>query len=315
VSPLSYEKGHPLAPIPGSPYATDADADAPGSPGRRRRTSAGSGALKGKEKGKGKEGEKDSPGRKSSATRPVMTRSAGSVEGGDVKRTRSAKSTASTRSAHVLDEEGGKGTRTPLSQQHQQEFINYRSAAATPQSLAAALEKIALSSSQSSAQSNASASAQPAQGPGQDAQDGLAAPSEPRSRVSVASARMSVASARPRISTDPTSLQKTAPSPPMRSASGGHAINHPNGRQTPTSASFHSQNQGKSAPTSPTTGTFVNGVGAARLVGKEISAPVFDAEATRRMSPVRMRSAGKPILVPSAQVSAPCQGFYSPFEC
>ena len=46
-------------------------------------------------------------------------------------------------------------------------------------------------------------------------------------------------------------------------------------------------------------GTFVNGTGAARLVGKEISAPVFDAEATKKMLPVRMRAAGKPILVPS----------------
>lgn len=241
VSPLSYERGHPLAPIPGSPYATDATP--PPSPSAKRRQSQASSIKqdKGKAPASGDSPQRESPKRKSAAPEDGLSRS------------RSNKSTRSNK------------------------FVSYHSP--TPQSLNAALEKIGLSTSQSS-----SASAQSRSDPPVGPQ--LTALGERVPRQSVSLGRASGAGhARPRVSTDP--------------------FKHPGGTATmPNSPAKLREPNERTAPSTPVNGapqgTFVNGNsanGMPRLVGKEISAPVFDVEATLNMTPVKMRNAGKPILV------------------
>ncbi|TCD60483.1 hypothetical protein EIP91_010015 [Steccherinum ochraceum] len=117
-SPLAYQRGHPLAPIPGSPYATDTSP--PPSPRKSNvsgRSRAGSQASK-KEKEREKEKGEASP--KGKSVEGGETNGFGATNG--LNRTRSSKSTHSS----------------------------YAYRAPAPQSLTAALEMIALSNSQPS---------------------------------------------------------------------------------------------------------------------------------------------------------------------
>ncbi|EMD32094.1 hypothetical protein CERSUDRAFT_119077 [Gelatoporia subvermispora B] len=124
--PLAYPRGHPLAPIPGSPYATDVST--PSSPKSRKSISglpmnghaapsSESGKGKGKEKEREHGRERDSPPRRKNTAEEGM---------GTVGRARSKSSS----------------------------YMSFR--APQPQSLTAALEMIALSDSQSSTQSTQS---------------------------------------------------------------------------------------------------------------------------------------------------------------
>ncbi|EKM52929.1 uncharacterized protein PHACADRAFT_259094 [Phanerochaete carnosa HHB-10118-sp] len=251
VSPLSYERGHPLAPIPGSPYATDATP--PPSPTAKRRQSQTTSLKQEKDKGKtpatGNLSKKDSPKRKYAAPDEELVRS---------------RSSKSTRSA---------------------QFVSYHSPA--PQSLNAALEKIGLNSSRSSSTSTQSRSDPPAEAEGyQPNAQHLVAPEERVPRQSVSLGRASGASyTQPRVSTEPAS-----------------GYEHPSGTIITPNSPTKSKELVDRAPLTPTqsNGKFVNGNGVngmPRLVGKEISAPVFNIEATLNMTPVKMRNAGKPILV------------------
>lgn len=69
----------------------------------------------------------------------------------------------------------------------------------------------------------------------------------------------------------------------------------------------------KQAPLSAHSAGVNDSKGDSRLIGREISAPVFDAEAIQNMTAVKMRNAGKPTLVPlgggqntSSQLATPC---------
>lgn len=225
ASPLSYERGHPLAPIPGSPYATDASP--PPSPSTKRRPSQASSVSRPLDADKGKAVARfDSPKRKSTT-----------IQDDNLARSRSSKS---TKSAHM---------------------VSYHSP--QPQSLNAALEKIALQTSQSSSNS--------AQSTALDSKQRLTAPEDRVPRQSVSLGRASGQSlARPRVSIDPV------------------VHKHPSGSATtPNSPTKNKEN----AETPPPSATFI---------GREISAPVFNVEATLNMMPVKMRNAGKPILVERA---------------
>lgn len=292
VSPLAYERGHPLAPIPGSPYNTDASP--PSSPSKkspsRTSTSSKHSTQKDKDKDKDKERHaglelnvngtitmKDTPRRKSTAPLPT-----GSDDG--LTRSRSSKSTKSAKSAS---------------------FVPYRTA--QPQSLNAALEKLALSSSLPGASTK------------KDGGSRLAVAHDERtaSRHSTSLGRASGQGfAKPRLSTDPSGVALDR----RGSASANACGNSSSSPTTPTTSSIHgtaptSANGKSKAPSSPTraqpsapqlgagessSGTTQGGnnkqwmVG---MVGREISEPVFDLEATQKMSPVKMRNAGRPILV------------------
>ncbi|KIP02863.1 hypothetical protein PHLGIDRAFT_122081 [Phlebiopsis gigantea 11061_1 CR5-6] len=231
VSPLSYERGHPLAPIPGSPYATDASP--PPSPSGARRPSQASSLSRPHTADKGKSlARPDSPRRKSTPlqddalARSRSTKSSKSVH--------SAKSAQSSTSAH----------------------IHYH-APQQPQSLSAALEKIVLQHSTSTCS--------PAPSPVQSTAKQLGTPDD-RPWQSASLGRASGQSVvRPRVSTD--------------------AAKHLGGSAT--------------APNSPARGREKENDGA-RVVGREISAPVLNVEATLNMTPVRMRNARRPILVGAA---------------
>ncbi|GJE99020.1 RhoGAP-domain-containing protein [Phanerochaete sordida] len=248
VSPLSYERGHPLAPIPGSPYATDASP--PPSPSTKRKQSLTS-------------------SRRDRDTGKAPTASAGGTPPRDTPPRESPKRKSAASDASVARTRSSKST-------HSAKLVSYH--APVPQSLSAALEKIGMSASQSS-----STSAHDSPDPPRPSQQ-LATPERPRQSVSLG--RASGASiARPRVSTEPA-----------------RSFQHPGGTATAPS----SPRRDPSAPSpTPAQGTFVNGNGAngmPRLVGRQISAPVFDVEATLNMTPVKMRNAGRPILVERNEV-------------
>ena len=245
VSPLSYERGHPLAPIPGSPYATDASP--PPSPSAKRRPSLASSLSRPLEidtKGKAPATSRlESPKRKSTTV----------LSDDNLARSRSSKSTKAT--AHL---------------------VSYHHHSPQPQSLNAALEKMALQSSQSSS-SNPAHSPVQEKDARQQQQQRLGTPEDraPRASVSISLGRASGQSfTRPRVSTDPAASNGTK---------------YPSGSATtPSSPARNKENASEQLGTAGAGG---------KLIGKEISAPVFNVEATLNMTPVKMRNAGKPILV------------------
>ncbi|OBZ66582.1 Rho GTPase-activating protein 39 [Grifola frondosa] len=216
--PLAYERGHSLAPIPGSPYATDVS-----SMERNSVSTNGRRAEEGKER--------DSP-RKSTAEDPTFGR---------------VRSKSSS-------------------------YMSYR--APQPQSLTAALEMIALSSSQSSA--------------GSDKRKEGASESVPAQPLSAQEYQ------RVRISTDPGMLRpsdlqlNTSLTPPnsplrMKGKSKDKTSVPPSPYRTTSAAPKSSGSDVEPAP------VFVN--------GKVISSPVFNSEATQNLSPMATRGGGTPIRV------------------
>ena len=217
----------------------------------------------------GRNAPKDSPTRKKSSI-PIPD---GRADDG-LTRTRSSKSTKSTKSANM---------------------VPYRSP--QPQSLNAALEKLAL------------ASAPPSPNRRKDNGDRLDVGSEERGgRHSTSLGRASgreMMSGKPRLSMDPSRVAQAGrggapatPSTPSKASS------------TPGLSPTSSFDSKLRTPTSPTrtlpqgpqltsgeSNLGTNKQWMAGMTGKEISEPVFDLEATKNMSPVKMRNAGRPILV------------------
>ncbi|KAI0823706.1 hypothetical protein BC628DRAFT_499041 [Trametes gibbosa] len=232
AGPLAYERGHPLDPIPGSPYNTDASpSPAPSVGGGRKSTTATP------VNGQRAESPKDSiPQRKSTNDESTLNRS------------RSKSSS----------------------------YMQYRSP--QPQSLNAALEMIALSSSQSSTNSHDKPD-------GSDNGHGArsATPSSQGSPPKV------------RINTDPKLLGIAARSDQTHSST-------PPG--TPLRFKFKSKDKGsvpstpmKPTPVSPQPRRSVSGPAGVQLRGKFISSPVLDPEATRHMSQMVNRGGGTPIPI------------------
>ncbi|KAH8079402.1 hypothetical protein BXZ70DRAFT_960721 [Cristinia sonorae] len=233
-SPLAYQRGHPLAPIPGSPYATDSSP--PPSPGGRKSSASGRSRTESRSSGKQrKESSEDSAKKASGEKTPVAN---GAAATGGLNRSLSSKSAHST--------------------------YAYRSP--PPQSLTAALEMIALSSSQS-----------PSMGPptpveNNNHQDLRDSPSpSPSSPIEFREP--------PRISMDPTFGRYSRDVP----------------REAPRVPATLKK------PPMPTR-NFSEPVG---VRGKEISAPTLNKELTQNLSPIKNRALGKPILIKPQHSSTP----------
>ncbi|KAF7791128.1 hypothetical protein EIP86_002139 [Pleurotus ostreatoroseus] len=272
ISPLAYERGHPLAPIPGSPYNTDNSP--PGSPSKKSIARLSTSSKHSKERDREKErgggagpsaglglqmngtAMRDSPRRKSSAPLPSSNHDDG------LARSRSSKSTKSAKSAS---------------------FVPYRSP--QPQSLNAALEKLAFSDSLS-----------------KDKQKGgemLSLDTPKTARHSTSLGRASGMGALRRLSTEPTTAGGGAGAA-VNGSNHPSPVSHSTSTSTSTSASAL-MGKSKSDPGSQHKNS-LHEIGSTKawasgMIGKEISSPVFDPEATQNMSPVKMRNAGRPILV------------------
>ncbi|OSD01265.1 hypothetical protein PYCCODRAFT_1445770 [Trametes coccinea BRFM310] len=232
--PLSYERGHPLDPIPGSPYNTDASPSPTPSIG----------------------------GRKSTSGTPVNGQSSESPK----KETDGSPLRKSTTDASTLGRSRSKSS----------SYMQYRSP--QPQSLNAALEMIALSSSQSSSNSH-DRSGGSANGHG--ARSGTPSLQESPPRV--------------RINTDPKLLGSSARS--EHSLTSTPPI-------TPLRFTFRGKDKGSVPPSpmnlttaSPQPRRSVSGPAEVQLKGKYISSPVLDPEATRHMSQLINRNGGTPIPI------------------
>ncbi|KAI0743437.1 hypothetical protein C8Q80DRAFT_1106807 [Daedaleopsis nitida] len=224
--PLSYERGHPLAPIPGSPYNTDASPSP--TPSIHDRGSLAGTPVNGARKEKTK---KDSPNQKSKTDDATLNRS------------RSKSSS----------------------------YMEYRSP--QPQSLSAALEMIALNSSQSSSNQDRSVSEHGhSVGPGTPLQD-----SPPRVRINTDPKLLSGAS----LSSD--SLH--TPDTPLL-----FKLRISKDKSVPPSPS-------RPIPAAPQPRRSVSGPGHLGFRGKEISSPVLNLEASRHMSQLVNRHGSTPIPV------------------
>lgn len=265
ASPLAYERGHPLAPIPGSPYATDASP--PGSPSSKRSASRAS-----HHSNREKEKEREKPS--SSAASPPKDQ---------IRRKSTSREDEPARSRSI------KSVRSNINT----EFTPYRPP--QPQSLTAALEKIANTSSPESTQEKDKQS---------DAEGGkrFAGKNDDRPpRFSSSLGRVSgQAYARPRVSIDPTSVNAklsgsaTVPNSPMRDT------NKENKTHVSSKVQLSPPSRRSIDPNGHHSTSVSGKLSDGRLLGRDISAPVFDAEATMKMSPVKMRNTGKPILLPHA---------------
>ncbi|KAI1785369.1 hypothetical protein LXA43DRAFT_976250 [Ganoderma leucocontextum] len=229
--PLAYERGHPLAPIPGSPYNTDA-APTP-APSVNGRPSLSGTPVNGKPASK-----KDSPRSQKSKT-----------DEGTYGRSRSKSSS----------------------------YMEYRSP--QPQSLTAALEMIALSSSQSSSKSSSSVpSALERRGISESGHGyGSGSRSGSRSVKGTPLPKVPV-----RINTDPRLLSGA-------SLSDGMSTPAP---ETPLRFKFMSLGKDKSVPPRS-----VSGPVPVQIRGKGISNPVLNPEASRHMSQLLDRHGGTPIPI------------------
>ncbi|KAI8994102.1 hypothetical protein BD414DRAFT_481426 [Trametes punicea] len=231
--PLAYERGHPLDPIPGSPYNTDASPSP--SPSIDGRKSMSSTPVNGKPSESPKQEKDSSPLRKSTTDASTLGRS----------RSKSSP------------------------------YMQYRSP--QPQSLTAALEMIALSSSQSSgSHSKAGAS-----------EDGHGARS--------ATPSLQESPPRVRINTDPKLLASPASSDRILTSTPP---------DTPLRFKFKGKDKGSVPPSpmnltpaSPQPRRSVSGPAGVQLRGKFISSPVLDPEATRHMSQLINRNGGTPIPI------------------
>lgn len=169
------------------------------------------------------------------------------------------------------------------------DFVPYR--APQPQSLNAALEKLAFSSSPDSSTHD--------KGKGKEKDKGQRlgdANNDSGGRLSISLGRVSGQIMRQRTSADPAgsgdrSRSITAPNSPSKDNKESKTLWR---SQHPSSAALSSKASSPVATGEPSS----NGKSEGSIIGREISAPVFDAEATNNMSPVKMRNAGKPILVP-----------------
>ncbi|KAI0674821.1 hypothetical protein C8Q78DRAFT_964705 [Trametes maxima] len=233
AGPLAYDRGHPLDPIPGSPYNTDAaPSPAPSMNGRKSM----SGTPVNGQKAESPRREKDSiPQRKST------------TDDGTLGRSRSKSSS----------------------------YTQYRSP--QPQSLNAALEMIALSSSQSSGSHDRHDGSQ--NGHGQRSGTPSLQESPPRVTINTDPKLLGVAAQNDRIHTS---------TPP----------------QTPSRFGFKRKDQGsvppspmRPTPVSPQPRRSVSGPVGVQLRGKFISTPVPDPEATRHMSQMINRNGATPIPV------------------
>ncbi|KAI0789043.1 hypothetical protein BC629DRAFT_475578 [Irpex lacteus] len=257
ASPLAYERGHPLAPIPGSPYATDASP--PPSPTGERSKSRTSQSSSRHEKQKTSPKPASTP--KSRDSPPKTSRQASSEK---LERSRSSKSI-------------------------NLEFVPYR--APQPQSLNAALEKLAQSSPSSSMSSQEKKEDKGKEKEKEKEKRPSGTMDEWGARLSISLGRSSGQNLRQRISVDLGAESR------LRSASNSPTsdTNKENKSASPAPSSWNLKHQ--PSVSSAKSASQLN-ISTPRIVGKEISAPVFDAEATNNMSPVKMRNAGKPILVP-----------------
>ncbi|KAI0915670.1 hypothetical protein AcV5_003527 [Taiwanofungus camphoratus] len=217
--PLSYPRGHPLAPIPGSPYATDASP--PPSPSSQKSMLS----LNDQQLPTKKAKEKDSPPRRKSMADDLT-----------IGRSRSKSSS----------------------------YLSYKSP--QPQSLTAALEMIALSSSQSSASTEKHRATSSDNGHGE---------------------RSFTDQPRLRVSTDPVmNGSATAPASPML----------PKGKKKDKASMLPSPR--RPMPSLPhVSGRSVSGPTPVSLHGKVISSPIYDAEATLSLSPMENPDAARPIPV------------------
>ncbi|KAI0331024.1 hypothetical protein GY45DRAFT_673978 [Cubamyces sp. BRFM 1775] len=230
--PLAYERGHPLDPIPGSPYNTDASPSPAPSIG----------------------------GRKSMSGTPVQGQSSSPK-----KETGNAPPRQSTTDTSTIGRSRSKSS----------SYMQYKSP--QPQSLNAALEMIALSSSQSSGS--------------HDKPDG----SENGHGARSATPSLQGSPPKVRINTDlkllssparsDHSLTSTPPDTPLRFRFKGKD----KGSVPPSPMNF--------TPASPQPRRSVSGPVGAQIRGKFISSPVLDPEATRHMSQLINRSGGTPIPV------------------
>ncbi|CAL1708316.1 unnamed protein product [Somion occarium] len=230
ASPLAYQRGHPLSPIPGSPYATDTSPPPSPSTEQKKRLNGGTPRPPSSEKDKDSEHSRAGTPKRNGNTRS-------SSDSPILPRSRSSKSAT---------------------------FVPYRSP--QPQSLVAALEMIAASSSQ---------------------EDGDYKRSEypPRSLGKL------------RISTDPflatgrmRDEQHSTPVTPTGTKGKGKTkggVPPSPGRLTPSSLNGSGRIE-RSASDPPLPVSFN---------GKEISAPIPNTEATANLSPVKNRNAGRPIPV------------------
>ncbi|KAI0633635.1 hypothetical protein C8Q77DRAFT_1058132 [Trametes polyzona] len=231
AGPLAYERGHPLDPIPGSPYNTDASPSPAPSVG----------------------------GRKSLSGTPVNGQRAESPKKDSIPQRKS------TTDDSTLGRSRSKSS----------SYMQYRSP--QPQSLNAALEMIALSSSQSSSSHDKPDGSDS----GHNARSGTPSLQESPPRV--------------RINTDPKLLGVAARSDQA------HTSTPPD---TPSRFKFKSKDKGSvpSTPMKPSTLSpqprrSVSGPVGVQLRGKFISSPVLDPEATRHMSQLINRSGGTPIPI------------------
>ncbi|OJT10725.1 Rho GTPase-activating protein 39 [Trametes pubescens] len=231
AGPLAYERGHPLDPIPGSPYNTDAAPSPAPSVG----------------------------GRKSMSGTPVNGQRAGTPKKDSIPQRKS------TADDSTLGRSRSKSS----------SYTQYRSP--QPQSLNAALEMIALSSSQSSNS--------------HDKPDG----SDSGHAVRSATPSLQESPPRVRINTDPNLLGVAARSDQT------HSSTPPD---TPIRFKFRGKDKSsvpstpiKPSPMAPQPRRSVSGPAAAHLRGKFISSPVLDPEATRHMSQLINRNNGTPIPI------------------
>jgi Rho GTPase-activating protein 39 len=252
ASPLAYDRGHPLAPIPGSPYATDASP--PPSPTMKRDGSRPSQSSSSHEKRQ-----------TSSPTNHQVQKVIASDELGRSRSSRSFKSNI--------------------------ELVPYR--APQPQSLTAALEKIALSSPQTSDKCSQ-------QVIGGSKSGKHVVRDEHSNRLSSSFGQTSDQNFCLRFiidlsSTDRRMRDTIAPNSPLRDSEEltENRYTRQSGPSSVKPLSFSS---------TPVLST--NKV----LLGREISAPIFDAVATDNMSPVKLNSAGKPIPIPPDNVKLSMSG-------
>ncbi|CDO72777.1 hypothetical protein BN946_scf184994.g30 [Trametes cinnabarina] len=231
--PLSYERGHPLDPIPGSPYNTDASPSPTPSIG----------------------------GRKSTSGTPVNGQSSESpkkeIDGSPLRK--------STTDASTLGQSRSKSS----------SYMQYKSP--QPQSLNAALEMIALSSSQSSNSHDRPGGSED----GHSARSGTPSLQESPPRV--------------RINTDPKLLSSPARSDHFLTSTPP---------DTPMRFKFKGKDKGSVPPSpmnvtpaSPQPRRSVSGPAGVHLKGKYISSPVLHPEATRHMKQLINRTGGTPIPI------------------
>ncbi|KAI0074739.1 hypothetical protein K474DRAFT_1709623 [Panus rudis PR-1116 ss-1] len=342
--PLSYERGHPLFPIPGSPYATD-NGSPPGTPSKKNKEKEGRANERGAYEessldGHGRqtrEGEKSPSPLKShtSPPTPIATTSPSSPMAADLQRSRSTRSVQSKASSTSTNR-----------------YVNIKGA--QPQSLVAALEMIALSSSSAGSEEerekarerererkerkggsesgHAHGGSSHGHGHGHTG-IGLGFvnnhnqnqhPPTTASSTSTSSSSSDKTGRRLRISTDPFSSRRSKEKERERERERGSPP------ATPTALKAKAFLKGKTSNVSGgVNGTGVNGVGVngnangtrsvsekqgtgVSLKGKEISSPVLNAEATANLSPIKHRNAGQPILVSSPP--PPPSAHYVPSE-